>query len=80
MCIWRGGGGSSNRNANRDESVETGEESVETGHESVEAGEKTQQSCYNTSHATVIIQSTSSSTPILIQQIKLRSYEHWKSK
>ena len=34
------GEGSSNRNASRDESVETGDESVE-------AGEKTQQSCYN---------------------------------
>ena len=32
--------GSSNRNASRDESVETGDESVE-------AGDKTQQSCYN---------------------------------
>ena len=34
MCIWivgGGGGGSSNRNASRDESVETGDESVETG-------------------------------------------------
>ena len=39
MCIW-GGGGSSNRNASRDESLETGDESVETGDESVEAGEK----------------------------------------
>ena len=41
------GEGSSNRNASRDESVETGDESVETGDESIEAGEKTQQSCYN---------------------------------
>ena len=48
------GEGSSNRNASRDESVETGDESVETGDESVktgndsiEAGEKTPQSCYN---------------------------------
>ena len=39
--------GSSNRNASRDESVETGDESVETGDESVEAEEKTQQLCYN---------------------------------
>ena len=39
--------GSSNRNASRDESVETGDESVEAGDESIEAGEKTQQSCYN---------------------------------
>ena len=31
---------SSNRNASRDESVETGDESVETGDESIEAGEK----------------------------------------
>ena len=42
------GEGSSNRNASRDESVETGDESVEAGDESIEAGEKTQQSCYNT--------------------------------
>ena len=41
------GEGSSNRNASRDESVETGDESVEAGDESIEAGEKTQQSCYN---------------------------------
>ena len=41
------GEGSSNRNASRDESVETGDESVETRDESIEAGEKTQQSCYN---------------------------------
>ena len=34
------GEGSSNGNASRDESVETGDESVETGDESVEAGEK----------------------------------------
>ena len=34
------GEGSSNRNASRDESVETGDESVETEDESVEAGEK----------------------------------------
>ena len=42
-----GGGGSSNRNASRDESVETGDESVETRDESIDAGGKTQQSCYN---------------------------------
>ena len=37
----RGGGGcSSNRNASRNESVETGDESVETGDESIEAEEK----------------------------------------
>ena len=41
------GEGSSNRNASRDESVETGDESVETGDESIEAGVKTPQSCYN---------------------------------
>ena len=41
------GKGPSNRNASRDESVETGDESVETRDESMEAGEKTQQSCYN---------------------------------
>ena len=41
------GEGSSNRNASRDESVETEDESVETGDESIEAGGKTQQSCYN---------------------------------
>ena len=35
MCIWIVGG-SSNRNASRDESVQTGDESVETGDESVE--------------------------------------------
>ena len=33
------GEGSSNRNASRDESVETGDESVETKDESIEAGE-----------------------------------------
>ena len=43
----RGGGGSSNRNASRDESVEAGDKSVEAGDESIEAGEKTPQSCYN---------------------------------
>ena len=31
------GEGSSNRNASRDESVETGDESVETGDESIES-------------------------------------------
>ena len=36
----RRGEGSSNRNASRDESVETGDESVEAGDESIEAGEK----------------------------------------
>ena len=36
----RGGGCSSNRNASRDESVETEDESVEAGDESIEAGEK----------------------------------------
>ena len=41
------GEGSSNSNASRDESVETGDESVETGDESIEAGEKIPQSCYN---------------------------------
>ena len=41
------GGGSSNRNASRDESVEAGDKSVEAGDESIEAGEKTPQSCYN---------------------------------
>ena len=41
--------GSSNRNASRDESVETGDESVETRDEYIEAGEKPQQSCYNKS-------------------------------
>ena len=42
MCIWIvEAGGSSNRNASRDESVETGDESVETGDESIEAGENT---------------------------------------
>ena len=34
------GEGSSNRNASRDESVETGDESVETRDESIEAGKK----------------------------------------
>ena len=34
------GEGSSNRNASRDESVETGDESVETRDESIEAGVK----------------------------------------
>ena len=41
------GEGSSNKNASRDESVETGDDSVETGDKSVEAGETTQQSCDN---------------------------------
>ena len=41
------GGGSSNRNASRDESVEAGDKSVEAGDESIKAGEKTPQSCYN---------------------------------
>ena len=41
------GEGSSNRNASRDESVETGDESVEADDESVEAGETIQQPCYN---------------------------------
>ena len=43
MCIWivGGGGGSSNRNVSRDESVEAGDESVETRDESIEAGENT---------------------------------------
>ena len=41
MCIWIvGGEGSSNKNASRNESVETGDESVETRDESIEAGEK----------------------------------------
>ena len=42
MCIWIDWGpqGSSNMNASRDESVETGDESVEAGDESIEAGEK----------------------------------------
>ena len=44
------GEGSSNRNASRDESVDTGDESVEAGDESIEAGEKTQQSYYNYIH------------------------------
>ena len=41
------GEGSSNRNAGRDESVETGDESVETKDESIEAGGKAHQSCLN---------------------------------
>ena len=41
------GEGSSDRNASRGESVETGDESVETWDESIEAGGKTEQSCYN---------------------------------
>ena len=40
MCIWILGEGSSNRNASRDESVETGDESVETRGESFGVGEK----------------------------------------
>ena len=40
-------GGSSNRNASRDESVEAGDKSVEAGDESIEAGKKTPQSCYH---------------------------------
>ena len=39
--------GSSNRNASRDDFVETADESVETSDESIQTGEKTQQSCYN---------------------------------
>ena len=35
------GESSSNRNASKDQSVETGDESVETGDESIEAGGKT---------------------------------------
>ena len=41
------GEGSSNRNASRDESVETRDESVETRDEFIEAGGKLQQSFYN---------------------------------
>ena len=48
------GEGSSNSNASRDESVETGDESVETGDESIEAGEKTPQSCYNKLHEVIL--------------------------
>ena len=44
------GEGSSNRNASRNEYVETGDEFVEAGDESIEAREKTQQSCYNESY------------------------------
>ena len=40
------GEGSSNRNASREESVETGDESIE-------AGEKTPQSCYNFSQGSL---------------------------
>ena len=41
MCKWIvRGGGSSNRNAIRDESVETGDESVETTDEAIKAREK----------------------------------------
>ena len=47
----RGGGvGSSNRNASRDESVETEDEFVEARDESIEARENTQQSYYVTSN------------------------------
>ena len=46
MCIWIVGDGSRNRNASKDESVETRDESVETRDEAIEAREK-QQSCYN---------------------------------
>ena len=49
-----GGGGSNNRNASRDESVETGDESVKAGDESIEAEEKTQQSCYNSSETMLV--------------------------
>ena len=43
MCIWIvGREGFSNRNASRDESVETGDEFVEAGDESIEAKEKKQ--------------------------------------
>ena len=46
MCIWIVGVGcSSNRNASRDESVETGDEFVEARDEYIEARENTQQSC-----------------------------------
>ena len=40
FLIVAGGGGSSNRNASRDESVEAGDKSVEAGDESIEDGEK----------------------------------------
>ena len=46
LIVW-GGGGSSNRNAGRDETVEAGDKSVEAGDQSIETGEKTPQSCYN---------------------------------
>ena len=56
MCFWIvGGGGSSNRNASTDESVETGDESVETRDESIEAVEKTQQPCYNAIQNTGVV-------------------------
>ena len=46
-CIWMvGGRGSSDGNANRDESVETGDESVEPGINLWKLG-KPQQSFYN---------------------------------
>ena len=41
MCIWIVGEGFSNRNASRDESVETGDGSVKTRDESIEAKENT---------------------------------------
>ena len=48
MCIWIVGESSSNRNANRDESVETGDEfvDVKTWDKSIKAN-KIQLSCYN---------------------------------
>ena len=42
---YRGGEGSSNRNASRDKSVETVDEYVKTRDEPIEANKRTQQSC-----------------------------------
>ena len=54
------GEGSSNRNASRDESVETRDEFVETRDESIEAGEK------HNNHVIILITIIFNFTPILV--------------
>ena len=51
MCIWivEVGRVPGDRNASRDESVETGDESVKAGNESIEAGEN------NNNHVIILI-------------------------
>ena len=72
------GEGSSNRNASRDESVETGDESVETGDKSIEAGEKTPQSCYNSGQIVLFGIRIMCDTPIQpLSNIPLPPTGHW---